>query len=58
MMLADLLRPPVFTIWPKRRTVCELCDDPRTTLPQVSIALHRLADWQLKLRHDPVSAGE
>jgi hypothetical protein len=33
-----------------------LCDEPTTTPSQVSVALHRLADWQLKLRNDPGAA--
>lgn len=56
MMLADLYAHQFHDVAEAERTICELCDDPNTTLPQVSIALHRLADWQLKLRGDPVSA--
>jgi hypothetical protein len=56
MMLADLYAHQFHDVAEAERTICELCDDPNTTLPQISIALHRLADWQLKLRGDPESA--
>ncbi len=56
MMLADLYANQFHDVAEAERTICELCDEPATTLPQVSIALHRLADWQLHLRHDPAAA--
>lgn len=56
MMLADLYANHFHDVAEAERTICELCDDPATTLPQISLALHRLADWQLKLREDPVAA--
>src|SRR6185503_16544791 len=39
-----------------QQTVCELCEEPSTTLAQISVALHRLADWQMELRDDPAAA--
>jgi len=56
MMLAELYVNQFQDIDEAERTICEICDEPTTTLSQVSIALHRLADWQLKLRKDPVAA--
>lgn len=56
MMLADLYAHQFNDLAEAEKTICELCDDPATTLSQVSIAMHRLADWQLKLRRDPLSA--
>ena len=56
MMLADLYANHFHDVSEAERTICELCDEPDTTLSQVSIALHRLADWQLKLRGDPAAA--
>jgi hypothetical protein len=34
----------------------ELCNQPTLSPSQVSVALHRLADWQLKLAQDPDAA--
>jgi hypothetical protein len=56
MMLAELYSNQFHDLSEAERTICELCDEPETTISQVSIALHRLADWQLKLRGDPVAA--
>lgn len=56
MMLADLYANQFHDVSEAERTICELCDEPKTTISQISIALHRLADWQLKLRGDPVAA--
>src|SRR5207237_3020387 len=38
------------------QTILEICDQPRTTTSQLSVALHRLADWQLNLANDPEAA--
>ncbi|HWF17915.1 MAG TPA: tetratricopeptide repeat protein [Verrucomicrobiae bacterium] len=56
MMLADLYATHFHDLAEAEKTICELCDEPTTTLPQVSMALHRLADWQLNLRADPIAA--
>ena len=56
MMLAELYADHFHDVAEAEKTICELCEEPTTTLPQVSMALHRLADWQLKLRGDPVAA--
>lgn len=50
MMLADLYAHQFHDVAEAEKTICELCDEPTTTVSQMSVALHRLADWQLNLR--------
>jgi len=57
MMLAELYAGQFRDLDEAERTVIQLCDEPATSQPQISIALHRLADWELKLRGDPVAAS-
>lgn len=56
MMLADLYANHFNDLAEAEKAICDLCDEPRTTLPQVAVALHKLADWQLHLRSDPAAA--
>ncbi len=56
LMLAELYATQFQDLAEAERTIHGLCDDPATTLAQASIALNRLADWQLQFRHDPVAA--
>jgi hypothetical protein len=56
MMLADLYANQFNDMAEAEQTILEICDQPRTTPSQVSIALHRLADWYLKLSQDPDAA--
>jgi len=56
MMLAELYATQFHDVDEAARTIYELCAEPTTTLSQISIALHRLADWHVKLRGDPVAA--
>ena len=56
MMLAELYATHFHDLAEAERTIMELCDQPHTTGPQLSIALHRLADWHLKLKGDPGAA--
>ena len=56
MMLADLYANHFHDVPGAERTVLELCDQPTTNPSQLSVALHRLADWHLKLAHDPRAA--
>ncbi len=56
MMLAELYANQFHDVDEAARTIYELCAEPTTTLSQISIALHRLADWHVKLRGDPVAA--
>jgi tetratricopeptide (TPR) repeat protein len=56
MMLAELYASQFDDLPGADQTVRDLCAQPKTTPVQVSIALHRLADWQLKYGRDPVAA--
>jgi hypothetical protein len=56
MMLAELYANNFHDLAEAQHTILEICNHPRTTPPQLSIALHRLADWQLKLADDPNGA--
>ena len=56
MMLAGLYADHFRDLSEAERTVLEICDQPHTTPSQLSIALHRLADWQLKLGGNPDAA--
>jgi hypothetical protein len=56
MMLADLYANHFHDLAEAERSVLEICDQPQVTPPQLSVALHRLADWQLKLGGDPMAA--
>ncbi len=56
MMMADLYANHFHNLSEAEQTVLEICDQPRTTTSQLSVALHRLADWQLKVAQDPDAA--
>jgi hypothetical protein len=56
MMLADLYANNFHDLAEADRTVRGLITQPNITPTQISIAFHRLADWHLKLRDDPVAA--
>jgi hypothetical protein len=56
MMLAELYANHFHDLSEAERTVFEICSQPKTTPSQISVSLHRLADWQLKLGQDPVAA--
>ena len=56
MMLAGLYANHFNDLAEAERSILELCDQPKTTPPQFSIALHRLADWHLQLAGDPAAA--
>ena len=56
MMLAELYACHFHDVAEAERTILEACDQPRTTPSQLSLALHRLADWHLKLKADPAAA--
>jgi tetratricopeptide (TPR) repeat protein len=58
LMLAELYAKQFNDVGEAERTVFELCDDPKTTVSQKSVALHKLADWQLQLRGDPIAARQ
>ena len=56
MMLADLYANHFDDLPGAERTIQDLCGQPGTTVSQISVALQRLADWQLKVAEDPVAA--
>ncbi|MDB6123327.1 MAG: hypothetical protein JWQ71_2320 [Pedosphaera sp.] len=56
MMLAELYATHFHDLLEAERTILDLANDPKLTATHVSIAFHRLADWQLKLRENPVAA--
>ena len=56
LMLAELYATKFNDLGEAQRSILDICDQPQVTAPQYSLALHRLADWQLKLGHDPKSA--
>jgi hypothetical protein len=56
MMLAELYATHFHDLAGAAATVRDICAQPATTPVQMSIALHKLADWYLKLGHDPISA--
>jgi hypothetical protein len=56
MMMADLYANHFHDLAEAEQTILEICDQPTVTLPQIAIALNRLADWHLKLAGDPEAA--
>ena len=56
LMLAELYATRFNDLGEAEHTIIEICDHPKITPPQLSIALHRLADWYLKLAEDPEAA--
>jgi len=58
MMLAELYAIHFNDLAAADQTIRDLCEQSATTPVQVSIALHRLADWHLKVAHDPVPARQ
>jgi hypothetical protein len=56
LMLAGLYATQFNDLPEAERTILEICDQPRTTTSQLSVALHRLADWHLQRKSDPAAA--
>src|SRR2546430_17506194 len=56
LMLAELYARHFHDLPEADRTIRELCGQPNVTGIQISLALHRLADWHLDLGADPLSA--
>ncbi len=55
MMLATLYATNFNDLPEAEQTVLEICEQPRTTPSQLSVALHRLAEWHLR-QGDPAAA--
>jgi hypothetical protein len=58
MMLAELYAQQFHELPEADRTIRELCRQPGITGGRISLALHRLADWHLKLGDDPPAARQ
>lgn len=56
MLLAELYATQFKDLHEAEQIVLEVCDQPNATPPQVSMALHKLADWHLKITCDPDAA--
>jgi len=56
MLLAELYATQFHDLGEAEQTIMELCEQPRLNPSQLAIALHRLADWHLKLASDPDAA--
>ena len=56
LMLADLYANQFNDLPEAEQSILEICDQPKTTPSQLSVALHRLADWQLQRAGDPAAA--
>jgi hypothetical protein len=56
MLLAELYAVHFHDLAEADRTIRETCAHSATTDSQRSVALHKLADWHLKLANDPVAA--
>lgn len=56
MMLAELYAKHFRDVRQAEQAVLDLCAQARLTPSQLSVALHRLADWHLEVAGDPVAA--
>jgi len=56
LMLAELYATRFGDVNEAEQTILEICDQPKVTPSQMSVALHKLADWHLNLRNDPEAA--
>lgn len=56
LLLAELYALHFDDLPAAEQTIREACGQPNATVSQVAVALHRLADWHLKLAGDPVAA--
>jgi Tetratricopeptide repeat len=56
MMLAELYANQFNDLPEAEQSILEICDQPKTRPSQLSVALHRLADWHLQRAGDPAAA--
>jgi hypothetical protein len=56
MMMAELYAVHFNDVGEAEQTILEVCDNPKVTKTQISIALHKLADWHLNIGEDPDAA--
>jgi hypothetical protein len=57
MMLAEMYAKQFGDLLEAERTVRAVCDQPNVNAVQISLAFHRLADWQLSLGDNPTGAA-
>jgi len=56
MLLAELYANHFQDLPAAARMIGETCEQPATTVSEVAVAYHRLADWHMKLEHNPEAA--
>ncbi len=56
LMLAELYALQFKELTEAEQIILEICDQPKVTPSQISVALHKLADWQLAVANDPEAA--
>ena len=56
MMMAELYAVHFRDVAEAEQTILEICDNPKVSRTQISVALHKLADWHLGIGEDPEAA--
>lgn len=56
LMLADLQANHFKDIAEAEQIILDICNQPKVTPSQISVALHKLADWQLAIANNPEAA--
>ena len=56
MMMAELYANHFHDLGEAEQTILDICDQPKVTPSQISIALHKLAEWHLSMADDPDAA--
>ena len=57
LMLGELYASQFKDIAEAEQIILEICDQPNVTSSQISVALHKLADWQIAVASDPEAAA-
>jgi len=57
LMLAELYANQFRDLSEAEQIILEICDQPQATPSEISVALHKLADWQLAVGNDPEAAA-
>jgi tetratricopeptide (TPR) repeat protein len=57
LMLGELYASQFKDIAEAEQIILEICDQPNVTPSQISVALHKLADWQISVASDPEAAA-
>lgn len=57
LLLAELYATQFRDLGEAEQTILEICDHPGTTISQISMALHKLADWHMHHGEDPEAAS-